>query len=110
MTLNCGFSNVSMSLTKKNNKKEKKKKRNWKEIQSSLAAAHQSVSATYGKAIPSYAPCHICILRIGSVPDTGPRSTIGSASDSSQRYRVRYPIRPHTFVSLSADSKRLGVS
>ena len=28
----------------------------------------------------------------------------------SQRFRVRYPVPPHTFVSLSADSRRAFVS
>ena len=31
-------------------------------------------------------------------------------TDSSQRSRVRYPVRPHTFVSPSANSRRAVVS
>ena len=37
----------------------------------------------------------------------GPRSAVDS---KSQRSRVRYPARPHTFVSPSADSRRAVVS
>ena len=35
---------------------------------------------------------------------------VGSASDSNQRSRVRYQVRPHTFISPSADSRRAVVS
>ena len=41
----------------------------------------------------------------------GPRSTVGSVSDSRARGPlVRYPVQPHTFVSPSADSRRAVVS
>ena len=64
-------------------------------------------------------PC-CCLFYLGSSFDyhvAGMRSAVGSASDSraighgpSQESRVRYPVRPHTFVSPSADSRRAVVS
>ena len=39
-----------------------------------------------------------------------PRSAVDSVSDKGQMSRVRYPFRPYTFVSLSADLRRVVVS
>ena len=40
----------------------------------------------------------------------GPCSAVGSVSDSRARSRVRHPVRQHTFVSPSTDSRRTVVS
>ena len=38
--------------------------------------------------------------------EAGPRSAVGSASDKSQRSRLRYPVLPHSFVFTPADSRK----
>ena len=58
------------------------------------------------------------IRRISSIrtnplmPSAGQRSAVGSAfySRQTQKSRVRYPFRPHTFVSPSGGSRRASVS
>ena len=59
--------------------------------------------------------CHIGILRIGSVPDAGPRNAIGSASDSRARdpgfdtrsdhiLSIRFPLIQEGQLSVTGES------